>query len=220
MFKKEILFICIGFVITSLLGAYTIELVRVNTAKKIGHSARFNPVVARTEFWSNDLNQDFDILFEDYNKDFEKLKESPEWKTIDKAYQKANARIEGRALIFTLVLSLIGILLIFVRINEKEFGLLNWIGIFLSLLFMRYLIINTVDLIFSVKWCVEADILEYYGLPIKQSMILFEIIALSIATWIFFQVPKVYRISFLLSGIIFGIISGIIWIKFAGYILP
>jgi len=217
---KNIFFFSIGFILISLLGAYTIELVRINTAKKIGHSARFNTVVARTEFWNDELNADFDTLLADYNNDFEKLKKSAEWRVIDKDYKKANTKIEGRALIFTLTVSLIGIVLIFVRINKNEFGILNWIGIFLSFLFVRYLIVNTIELIFDFKWCVEADILEFYNLPIKQSMILFEIIGLSLAIWIFFQVPKVYRISFLLSGLIFGTISGLIWIRFAQYILP
>ena len=51
-------------------------------------------------------------------------------------------------------------------------------------------------------------------------MILFEIIGLLLVIWIFFQVPKVHRFSFLLSGLIFGTISGLLWIKFAQYILP
>ncbi len=218
--KSTLLFI-LGFTVLGILGTYTIEIVRINTAKSIGYYGSYNEGVFRTEFWKEDLDNKFNTLSDNYKSTDTELIKTTKRLELLKTVTKDRAKIEGTALLFTILLSILGMVLFLTQRRKEKLSPLYWLGLFMSFLFMRYVLTSLETFILpGGMWCVEADLLKYYNLPLATSVIAFQIISLFIIIWLIYKVSNKYRKQFIIAGIIGLFFSGILWINYASFFLP
>lgn len=130
----------------------------------------------------------------------------------------------------TFITSIVGIfILTFRRMNIIQSGLtlVDWIGVFLALFSLRFVANAFLSIIkefcqpngyyFGGDEARLAKALGWYEGAIAVPM---AIIGLIIAAWVIFTiVPKQYRLTFILSGLIGGVIGYLIWLKWLGPII-
>jgi len=129
----------------------------------------------------------------------------------------------------TISTGILGLLILYLRRhkNKLKFNLIDWIGVFLSLFWLREIFNLTVSisskLFFNGKNYFGGD--ELYisrrlhisdgSVPISLGLI-----GLLISFYVVFKiVPEKYRFSFIISGIIGGIIGYFIWFHFLGLLV-
>lgn len=128
----------------------------------------------------------------------------------------------------TILTCIIGLFILMYRKSKHRtnFQLLDWLGIFLSLFILRE-VFNTVMALFETVFSGAAyfagdefGISRLLGLNQWVLPIITMLIGIAIALYIIFQViPMRYRFSFIISGLIGGILGYSIWFGFLGPLL-
>lgn len=128
----------------------------------------------------------------------------------------------------TILTCFIGLLILFIRKSKERlvFQVSDWLGVFLSLFILRE-VFNTVMATFTVLFSESS---QFYGDEFRISRllglnqwvipILTLIIGLAISTYIIFKViPLQQRFSFIISGLIGGVLGFLIWFGFLGQLV-
>ncbi|XLS29614.1 hypothetical protein ACJD0Z_02055 [Flavobacteriaceae bacterium M23B6Z8] len=217
--SKRFLLFCLAFVVTFLLVCYTVELVRIYRAESLGYTPIYNETVARTEFLIESDVKRFEELVILYKDRSEYLESDMDFQQIRSKNLRANALIELSGLLWAACITIIGLILFFKKTSHIGLTFYNWLGLFLSFFFIRHFVVNTFDLIFDFKWCAETDMLLYYNLPLKLSMIIFELVGILLLGTILVHLPKKYKMSIVLAALVAGAIALFLWVKYAGIFL-
>ena len=130
----------------------------------------------------------------------------------------------------TISTGLIGLILILLRkkrIKNSGVKILDWLGIFLALFWLR----EVFNLIHSIGFEIlynegnyfggdERYISEYFNLGSGTIPIILGIIGIIVSIYIVFKIiPWKFRLTFIVSGFIGGITGFILWFQFLGPIL-
>lgn len=128
----------------------------------------------------------------------------------------------------TILTSLIGLFILFFRKfkHKNTFEILDWLGVFLSLFILRE-VYNTIMALFSLIFFNtnrfngdEFGISLYLELNQWIVPVITGVVGVLVSLYVIFKVmPYKYRIGFMSSGLIGGILGYVLWFEFLGEIL-
>lgn len=214
--KKMFFFLSLGFILTSILGSVLIEGTRIVTAKSLGYDYRYIRSFGTFLFHSDKIDEEFLKLEIGRTLD-ENYKESSAYKALIRQNQKNEAIINASGYGVSCLLLLIGFFLLYRRSDRKQaMKVSNWLGFFLSLVFVRYLVYHSVTIYSHSLFCQETSFFHVIGLPTFISIYILYAIGVTMALYIVYLLPKEHRLKTILSGLVGGLIGLIIWMKLVG----
>jgi hypothetical protein len=215
-FYKLTLWLLLGFILISLVGSLTIEGTRVLTGKKLGYECRYFKGLGIYLFGSPQISESMDKL-KATGLSFEELKDQKEYLSLLKQNQFNQAIIEASGILLTTILSILGIFfLIHGRSKKDDMKLKNWIGFFISLLFVRYLIRYSYTIYYGGISCQEFTIFKSLGIGSFLTIYILFGLGMLLSFWILFQLPKNLRLLITITGMVGGFLGLIIWMKYLG----
>jgi hypothetical protein len=163
-------------------------------------------------------------------KNNEEFPDKAEYDNLINQYQKESLWIWLGGPIQTMLTGTIGLIILFFRRNQiKEFGLkiFDWIAVFLSLFWLREIANLSMGLvveIFSPNGKIFGG--DEYVISISLGLwegtipILFGALGLIVSVFIvFWVVPRILRLNFILSGLFGGVCGWCIWMYWLGPVL-
>lgn len=218
--KKEYLkltpWLILGFILTSIVGSLTIEGTRILTGKKLGYEGGFVKGIGIYLFFNPQISEGFDKLMAE-GLPFEELKNLKDWKSLQKQNQDNQAIIEASGILVTSILTILGILFLMNgRSKTAEMKLRNWIGFFISLIFVRYLVRYAYTVCFGHISCQEFSIFQSFGFVSFLPIYILFGLGIILAFWIVYQLPKNLRLLTIMTGMIGGFLGLVIWMKYLG----
>ncbi|NQU53800.1 MAG: hypothetical protein HQ522_14820 [Bacteroidetes bacterium] len=212
------LLLIVGFILTSTVGSIAIEGTRILTGKYLGYEAGYIKGFGTYLFGSEQIGQGFDELRES-GLEWDELQKMEEWQLLRKKNQDNQAIIEASGILLTAILTILGILLLKTgRTKTTEMKLFNWVGFFVSLIFVRYLVRHSFTIYSGSLFCQEMSIFKTLGFTSFLPIYILVSIGIIVAIWIVFQIPKKHRWLAVMSGMIGGLAGLILWWKFIGSI--
>lgn len=128
----------------------------------------------------------------------------------------------------TIAVGVLGLTIVFLRkkyiLKIKQLRFIDWIGVFLSLFWVRnifnlalYIMLGVIKQRSSYFGGDEAHISQSLGLPIGAIPLFWGIIGITIVSYIiFFVIPKRIRLTFISGGLIGGIAGYACWYYYLG----
>ena len=243
---KHLIFFALGFIIFTIIGTVSHEYGHIAIAKSLGYETtlHYGSMNSYPKGYSNDKDV---IAFKNLTKDYVDVKydswpkelkdKAQEYKNIlEKRYwnEKSNNDLFitiGGTLQTTLT-GTIGLLILIWRrkiICKKGMRTLDWLVVFLSLFWLR----EVFNLVTSIGGELISPNENWFGgdeLHISQELnlwsgtipIILATLGIAVAIYVVFKIiPKKIRLTFILSGIIGGIMGFILWMNIIGpKILP
>jgi len=221
---KKFIFLTFGFILIILSGYYLNETIKKITAKTIGYESRYVHAFVRCMFHNDSLNNSFLKIRESYRNSgdtSQSFRKDKEWLKLVKINERDYALIESSGNLFTLSISLFGLLTWLIRRKKKIIiKWFDWIFLILSLFFLRETVVIGFDLTQMAKLCDEAKFWDFFGLHwFVPDIILFCLGIILLGFIIFYVVPKNYRLSFFLSGFFGSILSFFLIVRYVGPLL-
>ncbi|WP_178985609.1 hypothetical protein [Winogradskyella helgolandensis] len=236
-----IIFFC--FILFTVIGTLTHEIGHIAVAKYLGYKTTLS---YGSMGYSQDFSQDEDVqeikeISEPYiNIDYEEWPEDVKLKleALDKIVMERyphNETYKLHELLITiggpaqtLLTSFIGLLILFLRRKKwkEQFKVVDWLAVFMSLFSLRE-VFNFVQVsyysLFNSESNFHADeyrISRYMGYNEWIIPTITLLIGLLISCYVIFKIiPIKYRFSFILSGLIGGILGFAMWFGFLGEVL-
>ncbi|WP_299888834.1 hypothetical protein [uncultured Lacinutrix sp.] len=241
--QKFPLLVIVAFIFFTIIGTITHEFGHISVANFFGYETTLH--YGSMEYIPKGYNQDEDvILFDAFNDKYKNIKYEDLDESIkkeadlllDRINNKFNVSAKHSFLITlggpvqTVLTSVFGLLILYYRKSKKRpnFNIWDWLGVFMSLFILRE-VFNTLSSLFKRFFY---NTIDFYGdefrisryLDLNQWIIpiITCLIGLAISSHIIFKViPKQYRFSFIIGGLIGGISGFAIWFGFLGkLILP
>ncbi|HOW30507.1 MAG TPA: hypothetical protein PLP88_03000 [Bacteroidales bacterium] len=221
---KFFLIVSLAFITLSLTGITLHEIVRKVTGEAIGYRCTYNSGLGQLLFYNEEMQSDI-LRIRQANENAIKanqyFQEKSKWDQLLQKDRKDKAMIELFGLIFSVFFSLSGLLLLAFRRKAKDnFGLLDWVGLMLSMFVAKEAVMSFVRLYSGRILCDHAKLAEQFGFQVFG----FEgfILAVSIFFVVFmllFYVPGKKLLLFLLGGLTGGLTGILLWIRFMGELL-
>lgn len=238
------LYLIFAFIGFTVVGTLSHELGHIVVAKYLGYKTylSYGSMTYYQKGYQNDNDvKEFEILNDQYLKDGITMPEQLETDELSH-YNNLMTRIAEKfpsnrtdnLLIAiggpaqTVLTCLIGLFILFYRRSTKqiEFKFLDWLGVFLSLFILRE-VFNTVmaireTIINGDAFFVgdEFTISSLLGLNHWVIPIITMVVGLVVSVYVIFKViPHKYRFSFIISGLIGGVLGYSIWFGFLGRLL-
>ncbi len=240
--KKLAIYFIISFMLFTVIGTLTHEMGHITVAKYFGYETELH--YGSMNYFHKGEKNDIDAIrhFEILKENFEAIKNDEYFKgkeeyllldkLLDKKYPpyKNDHYIIWGGPIQTILTSFLGLFILYYRKSKKKvsFQILDWIGIFLSLFILRE-VFNFVMAMFSFfvhsNFNFHGDefrLSRYYGCNEWVIPFFTVLLGIWISLYIIFKViPKKHRFTFILSGLIGGILGFLIWFGVIGkYFLP
>lgn len=223
--------ITIGFILFSIIGTVTHEYGHIVVAQSLGY---------KTTLHYGSMNYDNTALQDRvvnlYHDNKIQIENGIEFEQ-QSAYEKGRKKLTQDALLVrlggplqTMFTGVFGLLLLYWRrkkVNQLKLGLVDWLGVFLSLFWLRE--------VFNVVTSIMSEIIRpngsYFGGDEKRIAELLNIwegtlsvllgfIGLLVALVVIFRiVPKQLRLTFILGGLLGGITGFILWMYILGPLL-
>ncbi len=221
---KRFMSFTIGFITIILVGYFLNENIKKATATSIGYSGYYNRYIGRCMFYNDSMESSYDKIRKSYTSrgdTSQAFRKDKEWVQLVKLDERNYAIIESSGNLFTLLMSITGFMIWFIRRRRKILiKCVDWLALMMSLFFLRETIVIGIDLIAHRKLCDEAKFWKYLGLNCYYSdLILFWLGIILLLFILFYVVPKNYRLTFILSGFLGSIISFILIVRFLGHLL-
>ncbi|MBU2920489.1 hypothetical protein KO504_03985 [Winogradskyella psychrotolerans] len=236
-----IIFFC--FILFTVIGTLTHEFGHIAVAKHLGYETTLS---YGGMGYSQDFSQDEDVqgikeISEPYiNIDYEEWPEDVKLKleALDKIVMERypyNETYKLHELLITvggpaqtLLTSFIGLFILFIRRKKRkdQFKLVDWLAVFMSLFALREVFnyaqasYSAICLSKSSFYADEFKISRYLGCNEWIIPTISLIIGLTISFYVIFKIiPIKYRFSFIVSGLVGGILGFTIWFGFLGEML-
>lgn len=219
---KFFLSIFIVFIAVAIIGMTLHENVRRITAVTLGYEGHYCKGWGQLLFSNEKLQQDFRAIREANNeaiKSYQFFMDKDKWDALVLRDRKDKAMIELSGLIFTFSLSMIGLMILFMRrkTNLYRFKLIDWSAVFLSLFIVKEAVTSLQRIYFGRMLCDHAKLAEYFGIPVFESEWMLLIYSILFSALILLRfVPRNRLFLFLLAGIFGGLTGVILWLLFAG----
>lgn len=244
---KLLIYLILAFILATVVGTLTHEGGHIAVAKYYGyettlHYASMNYNRPSDTLWRADFDT-VQVIYWRHKDAIDNDKPYPEserkdslWQAISKVRTAVNTKHSGRIITIggplqTLLTSIVGIFILFYRrksIEAKGMKLWDWLAVFLALFSLRFVSNMTLS-IASEIWKPngtyfgngdEAKLARSLELPLGTFAIPLFCMGLAIALWVIFKVlPARYRITFILSGLIGGVLGFVLWMDWLGPIL-
>ncbi|RYJ40472.1 hypothetical protein [Flavobacterium beibuense] len=224
------IYVVLGFIVFTIIGAVTHEAGHYIVAKKLGYEAKIRYASMHYE------NTDYETFRNFHFKNEEVLKSRTD-KAVMKKYSILMHKARKSANLVTLggpvqtiITGTLGFLLLW--FNRKKIGnkltLLQWSFVFMAFFWTRQVANFFIGLYFLVirgEWTSQGDetnISEYFRLPIWSLNAITATIAIVLLLIVVFKlIPKQQRFTFILGGLTGSIIGFPLWMKLLGpAILP
>jgi len=201
----------LGFIMTIQLGAFLTEKVKAYRAEQLDFSSSYNTSLGKLNFYHDELFARFASIRAQYE-EVKELQKSSEWQEAKLLDQKYKAKIELAGKLFTIGLSVIGLLILtFRRRAKKTFQLIDVFALLLSLFFMRDVFFNVWYSCAGFIFCDEATLWHEYSLDPFLMIKLYSGLGLLIFAYILYLIPTHLRWTYLLSGALGTIIGASFW---------
>lgn len=227
---KKLLILILCFVIFTPIGTITHELGHIIVAKYLGYDTQLK--YSSTE-WNNDFKKEVIKLYNNNQFEIEKKVFFKDKKTYDvkiKKYNQDELIISIGGVLMTIIIGSIGFVLLFNSQKRKNnLSCRDWLLVFFTLFWSRE-VLNLIKgiingFIFNKGVFFSGDelkISEQLNIYQGMSSIILGIIGLVLITILILKIiPIKLRLTFIISGLLGGILGFIIWMKYLGpFILP
>ncbi len=233
--------IILTFIVFTAVGTLLHEMGHITVATYFGYDTELH---YGSMNWKNTAKHTDSLYIERtqlIKKNLEAIKKKEDFKDkakLDELIQQLNTKypnefthrlwITSGGPIQTILTSIVGLLILFYRKSKsrKVFKILDWLGIFLALFILRE-IFNFVTASYSFLFREKSD---FGGDEFKLSEYFFQnewiipgvtlVIGMLISLYVIFKIiPIRYRYTFIISGLIGGILGFAIWFGFLGELL-
>lgn len=230
-FKLSI-YLTLTFILMTVVGTLTHELGHYTVSKILGYEASIN--YQSSSYWDNELKEYFKSTYEKYSIDIKTDIDFPEKENYHKRVQKYRSDnfwiILGGPL-QTILTGSIGFLLLLVfrkrYIKPDHVQFVGWTLVFISLFWLRQvanLFMAVMSLILKGKPSQRGDemrLANHLDINIWTIQIATGLLGLIILAIVLRFLPKTAILTFLISGLIGGVLGYYLWlIKFGQYIMP
>lgn len=212
------------FFFVSLIGMTLHEFVRKTKAKSLGYESVYGPsCLGQLVFASEKMQAAFQPIHQENLEAIRSnlpFKDEDKWKKLVNQDKKDHALIELSGFIFTISISLAGLILLFARRKYQKktnFTFIDWLGVYLSLFIMKELITSLSWITLGFMPCEHAKFYQYFHLPIREyDWIILSFCLFIVLFTIIMFVPKRRIIPFLIAGLTGGSSGIIIWYFYFG----
>ncbi|OYU97456.1 MAG: hypothetical protein CFE21_03955 [Bacteroidetes bacterium B1(2017)] len=230
-FKRSI-FLIITFILMTVVGTLTHELGHYSISKILGYNASIN--YQSSSYWDNDFNKYLSDTYEKYENEILNNTDFPgkeEYLEKVRKYETDTFWIILAGPLETILTGTIGLLLLFVfrkkYITPQKVHLIAWATIFISLFWLRQvanLFMAVMSLLISGKPSQRGDemrLANYLDINIWTIQIITGLIGIGVLVIVLRLLPKAILLTFLISGLVGGILGYYLWlIKFGPLIMP
>jgi thiol-disulfide isomerase/thioredoxin len=215
-FKLRLRFaVCLmlGFAAWVIIDLTLSEKVKAFTAESIGYEAHYFRVLGRSTYSSEEMNKVRKRIVERWNYEEDFFETDAESLAYQTKNNKALAIIHWSGRLFLIALSAIGLFIYFSR--RKKYAtmhIIDWICLFVSLFFMRDVVLDTIGICFGI-WAQEMAIWTHFGIPDKQAFIVFSLIGWLVFLYVLYKLPKGIFFIFIICGVIGSTTGTYLWLK-------
>jgi len=206
--KVGLIFIC-----SSIVGAYSIEQVRIITAKSLAYESTYMKGFARNLFHKDRPQYDEELA--KYNS-FDEFKESAYFQEFVVELDSDRRKIEFSAIAFVGLCFVLGLIL-FKRLYPNHVYL-SWTALSVCLWFMRYWLIY----LFALRYGILCDEFAVFQLVANVSpwlQLKLTVVILSLAgLFVVSRLPRKKWLEAILVCTLGGVVSGLIWIYSAHWL--
>ena len=228
---KNLLLFSLTFIVFTIIGTLSHEFGHYLVAKSLGYDADIHYAYVST----NPMEKSEKML-QIYEENMEAIEAGQDFDQKE-TYEKGVKKLQIESILIslggplqTMLTGMIGLFWLLYgrsRGNAKEFRSKDWLAIFLSLFWLRQVANVTMSVI---EGLIQPE-LGFFGgdeLALSQDLGLWEgtisiitgILGLLVSTWVIFKaVPKVHRLTFILAGLLGGVLGFIFWIILIGPII-
>ncbi len=225
-------FLTLTFILMTVVGTLTHELGHYSVSKFLGYQASIN--YRSSSHWDNDLNEYLKTTHEKYSNEIKNDIDFPGKEKYNKAIQKYQSDIFWIILggpLETILTGSIGFILLLVFrkrfITSERVHFIGWTLVFISLFWLRQvanLFMAVIYLLIEGQTSPSGDemrLAKHLDLNIWTIQIITGLIGLGILAIVLRFLPKTVVMTFLISGLIGGLLGYYLWlIKFGQYIMP
>ncbi len=229
---KSFIFLTLTFILMTVIGTLTHELGHYSVSKYLGYEASIN--YQSSSYWDNNLNEYLKDTYEKYSTEIKTNKAFPGKEKYQIEVQKYRSDtfwiILGGPLETILTGSIGFILLLVFRkryITLDQVHFIVWTLIFISLFWLRQvanLFMAVMSLLLKGQASQRGDemrLANHLEINIWTIQIVTGLIGIGILAMILRILPKTVIITFLISGLVGGVLGYYLWlIKFGQYIMP
>lgn len=215
---KQILVLSLAFIITIQAGAFLTEQVRCIVAQQYGYSISYFTAFGDLVFENPDDQEKLESIAKKYGEEREVYSSSSEWKAMEKKTGYELGVIELAGLLFTILISIIGLFLFYWRRHQNYSVKINdWIYILMGLFFMKHVCYYTFFyVVLGAVPCITIYMFPSIGLNFFEVVKLFIALGWLALAVIIYSLPAQFRLKFLLSGIIGVPIGALLWLYVVG----
>ncbi len=215
---KKYLLLIGAFIFTILFGAWFTESVKIYKAEKAGYTARYSKGLGRNIFNSTERGVEYDKIVENAGS-YDIAKMLPEYKEFARRDYHGHASFEIFTMVAVWSISVVGFILFILLLRKsKRFAIEHYLTLFLSLFFMRTVVLALVNLTLAYP-CGEAKAITHYGV----NPTIFQIVILGIGLLclgaIIRKIPKRYKMRVIVSGAVGSVIGLALWMFLMGPLL-
>lgn len=227
-----------GFILTAITGSMAVEGTRIITGKYQGYESAYVSGFGTYIFYSEQIGKGFENLkqpgqgafhfpkhqfYNEFNHLYrprfasEEVQASEEWNALIKKDQGNKAIIEASGMLLVLILTLFGIAILKRgRTRKDKMTLRHWVGFFVSLIFVRYLVLYAFMIYTNSRFCQEFSVFGSMGFDSLLPVYILEAAGILLAVWIVLQIPRRLHINTVVAGILGGFTGLALWMKWVG----
>ncbi len=231
IFIRKLIFICIGFILFTIIGTISHEYGHILTAKYLGYETTLH--YASMNYDNSEYENE---IIEIYNQNKVNIANGNEFKDKVK-YEEGVKKLSNDALLIriggplqTITTGIIGLIVVSYRrkkINRYGLKFFDWLAVFLSLFWLREvfnlfmsIISGLIDTNGSYFGGDEKVISELLNLWEGTFSCILGVIGIVISIFVVFRVVKQpLRLTFITGGFLGGVLGFILWMNFLGPIL-
>jgi hypothetical protein len=210
------------FVAVTLIGMTLHESIRKAEARSLGYESHYGRGWGQLFFRSEEMQSDFNPIWETNRKAIRSkgyFKDKNRWDTLVSLDTEDHALIELSGFIFTFSVSLVGLILLFLRrrTREQQFGWLDWAGVILSLFIVKELVTSLNWILRGFMLCEQAKFAFYFHLPVWGTQWVILGLSVFVSLFVLFKfVPRNRVLPFVIAGIPGGVTGIVLWLFFIG----
>jgi FtsH-binding integral membrane protein len=230
-FKLSI-YLTLTFILMTVVGTLTHEFGHYSVSKILGYEASIN--YQSSSHWDDDLNEYLKDTYEKYSNEIKSDIDFPEkekYQKVIQKYQSDNFWIVLGGPLETILTGSIGFMLFLVFrkrfITSDNVHFIGWTLMFISLFWLRQvanLFMAVMSLLLKGEPSQRGDemrLANHLDINIWTIQLVTGLLGLSILAIVLRFLPKTLIMTFLISGLIGGILGYYLWlIKFGQYIMP
>lgn len=205
------------------------ESVRNITAMSLGyHSRSYSYYFAQLFFQNEEMLSSSDSILNSYKRglNLEKngYRDTDQWKEFVNQDRKDHAIIALSGKIFTLLITLIGLIILFIRREKRrlKFEIIDWLGVFMALFIMKDSLVSLVygvgaEMSCSYIACDYAAFARYFNLSVYGTEWVIFLLGVLISSYVIFGIlQRKIIMPFIISGFLGGITGIILWSIYLG----